>query len=373
MEKVCVVTFFKHNYGAFLQAYALQRVLMELGCDAEVLDYDYARDSTFLGVSIYKARNPFRFLKGILYNAIRRPVRTRIDLVFQECAARVIRQTRYYRTYREVKSSPPEADLYLVGSDQVWNPELAPQGVLSRLLEFVPKGPKVLASYAASMGKTMLSPKEKELFKANLERFDGLSVRESSAEAALSGLTDKPIEIHQDPALLLSSADWGAFAQELPYRRPYLFVYLVQNDPALVAKARTLARENGWGIVACQASANYSIPESLDGNAVLSPQEFVGGIRGAEYVVTNSFHCLVFTIHFGKRAFVKFPRRASDRLRGLVDAMGLQRLTEDRLVQPDELPAIYAQVRPHLESERIRAQNYLRNLLDIVRQKKGLC
>lgn len=372
MEKVCVVTFFKHNYGAFLQAYALQRVLLDLGCDAEVLDYDYARDRTFLGIPFAKARNPLLFLKAVLYRLMRRPVQKRIDRVFQECAAQLIRQTPYYRTYREVKASPPEADVYLVGSDQVWNPGMAPQGFLSRLLDFVPPGPAVLASYAASMGKVGLSLREKELFKANLERFDGLSVRESSVLEVLAGLTDKAIEIHKDPALLLSPEEWGPFAQDLPFRRPYLFVYLVQNDPALVAKAKQLAQENGWGIVACQASANYSIPGSLDGNAVLSPREFVGGIRGAEYVVTNSFHCLVFTIHYQKRAFVKFPPHGADRLRELVDDMGLQRLTEDRLVRPDELPSIYARVRPRLEAERRRTQNYLRHLLDLVRQKKDL-
>ena len=372
MPKVCVVTFFKHNYGAFLQAYALQRVLLDLGCDAEVLDYDYARDRTFLGIPCARMKNPLVFLKMVAYRLMRGRVQKQIDLVFQECAGRLIRQTRYYRTYKEVKASPPEADVYLVGSDQVWNPELAFQGVLSRLLDFVPSDTKVLASFAASMGKTVLSPKEKELFKANLKRFDGVSVRESSSVAALSGLTDKPMEIHKDPALLLSSAEWDSFAQDIHSPHPYLFLYLVQNDSSLVAGAKQLAQENGWGIVACQASANYSIRDSLNGNAIFSPPEFVGGIRGAEYVVTNSFHCLVFTIHYGKRAFVKFPPRGADRLRELVDAMGLQRLTEDRLVQPDELPAIYARVRPCLEAERLRAHDYLRRLLDIARQKKDL-
>ncbi len=372
MPKVCIVTFFKHNFGAFLQAYALQRMLGLLHADAELLDYDYARDRTFLGVPFSMARRPLVFSKSVLYRLMRRRVRKATDAIFRECAERLIPQTRYYRTYKDVKATPPDADVYLVGSDQVWNPEMAPQGFLSRLLDFAPEESRVLASYAASIGKNTLSDHDKKMFMEKLARFDALSVREASSAALLDGLTDKPVLIHKDPTLLLTSDEWDGFARNVPFRKPYLFLYLVQNDPALVAKARQLAKGNGWGIVACLASANYSIPESLNGNAVLSPPEFVGGIRGAEYVVTNSFHSLVFTIHYGKRAFVKFPVRGADRLRELVDAMDLQRLTENRLVQPDELSDIYARVRPHLEAERTRAQDYLRHLLDIVRQKKDL-
>ena len=369
MPKVCIVTFFKHNYGAFLQAYALQRVLVKLGCDAEVLDYDYVKDRTFLGVPLTKARHPVGFLKSVLYRMMRRRVRKAGDVVFRQCAERLISQTRYYRTYKDVKAAPPDADVYLVGSDQVWNPEMAPQGFLSRLLDFVPEGSKVLASYAASIGKNTLSDHDKKMFTEKLARFDALSVREASSAALLDGLTDKPVLIHKDPTLLLTSDEWDGFAQSVPWQKPYLFLYLVQNDSSLVSKAVHLAKDKGWGIVDCHSSANYSLPGSLNGKDLLSPPEFVGAIRGAEYVVTNSFHCLVFSAHYRKRAFVKFPPRLSGRLRELVEACGLQRLTQDRLVEPTELEDIYAQVPAHLALERKKAKKYLENLLVIARNK----
>lgn len=370
MPKVCIVTFFKHNFGAFLQAYALQRMLGLLHADAELLDYDYARDRTFLGVPFSTARRPLVFSKSVLYRLMRRRVRKETDAIFRECAERLIPQTRYYRTYKDVKATPPDADVYLVGSDQVWNPEMAPQGFLSRLLDFAPEESRVLASYAASIGKNTLSDHDKKMFMEKLARFDALSVREASSAALLDGLTDKPVLIHKDPTLLLTSDEWDEFARNVPFRKPYLFLYLVQNDFSLVSKAVHLAKDNGWGIVDCHSSANYSLPGSLNGNGLLSPPEFVGAIREAEYVVTNSFHCLVFSTHYRKRAFVKFPPRLSGRLRELVEACGLRRLTQDRLVESTELEDIYARIPAHLASEREKAKKYLENLLEIARNKR---
>lgn len=369
MTKVCVVTLFKHNYGAFLQAYASQRFLETLGYEAEVLDYDYYRDRTVLGVYVGRIKKPVSFCKNIIYKLTRYRVSRQRDIIMEQCAQETIKQTKNYRSYKLVKKNPPDADIFIVGSDQVWNPGLSEQGFLSRLLEFVPDSNKVLCSYAASVGRKTLSEKAKNLFTEHLKRFDCISVRETDAVSIIGKMTEKSIEVHKDPALLLNAIQWNQFAKKIDTDRPYIFLYLAQKSQELVAFAEKMARDNNWGIVDCHANVNYRISNSINGDRLLSPMEFVGGIKDAAYVVTNSFHCLVFAIHYQKKAYVKIPPKGSSRLTELLEDMKLERLTDTREICQGEQKEIYQYAQAYLDAERQRARDYLINLKNIKKSK----
>lgn len=369
MSKVCVVTLYKHNYGAFLQAYASQRFLEDLGYEAEVLNYDYYRDRTILGVYIGRIKSPVSFGKSVVYKMTRQGVAKARDAIMEKCADETIRQTPYCRSYKKLKKNPPEADIYITGSDQVWNPNLQEQGFPSRLLEFVPDGKKVLCSYAASVGVKSFSDKAKALFRENLKRFDRISLREASSVPLLKEVTDKEPVLHKDPALLLNADQWDRFAKKIDTDKPYIFLYLAQRSPELVAYAEKTAKEKGWGIVDCHANVNYEISESVNGKRILSPQEFVGGIRNAAYVVTNSFHCLVFTIHYQKKAYVKLPPMGSSRLSELMESMKLERLSDPKEIADSELDGIYHYAPEYLNAERERAKEYFLSLDELLKAK----
>lgn len=365
MNRVCVVTLFKHNYGAFLQAYALQRFLESIGYEAKVLDYDYYHDRTILGIYIGKIKTPVSFAKMIINRVLRLGVIKKRDDVLEECANRVIKQTEHYRSYRSLKKKPPEADIFIVGSDQVWNPGLSEQGFLSRLLEFVPNGNYVLSSYAASMGVKSISEDAKKAFHNNLDRFDCISVREADSISLLSPLVKTEIEVHRDPSLLLDAGQWNDFCEAIPAKKPYVFIYLAQKSPELVSYAEEIAKRNDWDIVKCPGNVNYSISNNIIGDRFITPMEFVGGIRDAAYVVTNSFHCLVFTIHFKKKAYVILPPKGASRLGELVSNMKLFRLTERSFISDEEIEQIYENEPAFMAKERQHAKEYLLHLNDI--------
>ncbi len=362
MPKVCVVTFYKRNYGAFLQAYAFQKYLESNGFDATVLNYNYYKDRTVLGVYLGRIKRPVAFIKSLAYTILRYPVSSKRDRVMKAGADRLIKQTDCFNSYRKLKKYPPIADIYLVGSDQVWNPNMAEQGLLSRLLDFAPKGKSVLCSYAASLGTTKLSEHSKTLFTEKLKRFSFISVRESSSVEMLKEATSLDIQVHKDPTLLLKTSEWSQFAVKTETDKPYVFLYLAQNSPELVSYAKKIAAQNNWGILDCQSSANYKILDSICGDRILSPMEFVGGIRDAAYVVTNSFHCLVFSIHFRKKAFVKLPPKGSERLSELIDGMNLFRLKDEKEMTDQDVLETYKEVTSFLDRERRHAKEYIGTL-----------
>ncbi|MBR6101899.1 MAG: polysaccharide pyruvyl transferase family protein [Ruminococcus sp.] len=369
MYKVCVVTFYKRNYGAFLQAYALQKYLNKLGYNAEVLNYNYFKDRTVMGVYIGGIKKPIHFMKEIVYKLLRHGVSKKREMLMEKSAEQLIKQTKSYNSYKKLKKNVPDADVFIVGSDQVWNPNMSEQGLLSRLLDFAPADKAVLCSYAASLGVSNLSAKSQKLFKTHLERFDRISVREKKSVDIISNLTNKAINVHKDPTLLLQSSDWDKFVIPIETKKPYVFIYLAQNSNALVDYAIDLAKKNDWDIIDCHSSANYSIPNCVNGDKILTPMEFVSFIKNAEYVVTNSFHCLVFSIHYKRKAYVKLPPKGSERLSELIDNMYLNRITKPEQIKSSEVEMIYSKTEGYLSEERKNAEKYLAELGRVLTKK----
>lgn len=369
-KSVCVVTYYKHNYGAFLQAYGLQNFLNSNGFEAKVLNYDYAHDKTILGVPLLRVKKPLSFVKSIIYKCLIYKNARKKDILFEVCACQKIGETKYYKHYKSLKKDIPEFDIYVTGSDQVWNPFMAEQGILSRFLEFAEgKKTAVLCSYAASLGISYLNGEVKNLFREHLKRFDKISVREQRSIVTLEEVTSKPIVVHKDPALLLNTQQWDEFAEPYKTDKPYLFIYLAQKAPDLIEFAKDLAQKQGWDIINCHGSVHYSIENTINGTQILTPMQFVGSIKNAEYVVTNSFHCFVFSIHYKKKVYLKLPPKGSSRLEELLEGMELYRLCDSTIIDDGEEEEIYSLVDEYLNAERIKAKEYFCELAVLSEEK----
>jgi hypothetical protein len=145
-----MITMYKVNYGAFFQAYVLQRTLEGLGYAPELIRYDYLRDGMIGEVPLDHLRTPVRFFKEAAVSILKGREHRRRNAVIEECVQRRLRESpQYYKTYRKLEKQPPRYDIYLTGSDQVFNPRLEPRAYKSRLLAFAPGR---MASYAASAG-----------------------------------------------------------------------------------------------------------------------------------------------------------------------------------------------------------------------------
>ena len=309
MKKVAILTFHRaNNYGAVLQAHALTNVINKLGANAEILDYRPAGAEKFYHSYIPQAKN----LKGfcaLLHHRYLRDGRT--YRAFAEFRRNVMKiSSRVYATSAELRHSNELYDLFIAGSDQIWNPDLVgvegESGDCSYLLDFVESVSKK-HSYAASIGVSLLGDEVSKIYREKLGDFATITVREHIAAAVLGKLLNRPIGVVCDPVLLLSDEEWKCFERAYPLRSvDYILVYSVGGKKELMPYARDIAKAEGCAVYTIQppivGTVSDDCSQALSG---VGPAEFVWLIRHARAVVTNSFHGAAFSLLFGKELHVK--------------------------------------------------------------------
>lgn len=324
--KIGVVTFHhaRHSYGAILQSYATVRALRQLGCEAELIDYENGYEQSEIKcMDMSVKRRIMMHLSSIvrtyLFNGWRDPYRDNRQfeaLYGQEAQCP-------YRTIEKMKGLT--YDVLLVGSDQVWNPEVTGGLDDVYLLKFGNAQKRI--SYASSMGSHCLSQEERSRFKKALAAFSAVSVREEYAGDQLREITGHDIRVVVDPTLLLAEEDWReAFKlQPDPKRsRPYILTYFVGgNINTYQNHVKQYADVMGLPIWNIQAhSKRYQCVERpIYGITV---EELLRYIDQADLVITDSFHGTVFSLIF-KKKFVSLPNRSNPvRVQNLLRLAGVE-------------------------------------------------
>lgn len=316
MKNIAIITITRNaNHGNVLQNFALQTVLRGMGCRPETV-----RNLTESELFSDAARGWKETVKRLLnYHGFRsREKRSRI---FRNFCERYIAYSPV--TYREGRfSGALEADGYLTGSDQVWNPSF---GLATdyELLRFAPRDRKF--SYAASFGVADLqgvSPEKRESILQGLGDFREISVREESGQRIVEQLTQVPAAVHPDPTMLLTGDTWQCYCQKPDMRVPerYVFVYLLGETSAAHRQA----------IRDCTKACRAKAVDGMKGKGQsLHPFQFLWMIRYARCVCTDSFHAAVFAILFHRpfRIVSRIDRFAdqSSRFSTLLRVCGIQR------------------------------------------------
>lgn len=359
---VGIVTMYRNNYGAFLQAYSLLTMLKELGYSPEIIRYDYDRDRTILGIPLLKAKRPVKFVKRLAVELIRYRSHRMRDKVFAKSINKYIDESKvYYRTYKELENTPPPYDVYLSGSDQVFNVSLSPQALKARLLCFVKEGIRI--SFAASSGEKTLSPMRLTEFEKALPLFQSLSVREEGLANWIRQNMGLQVFHHLDPTLLLSKEKWERFAQISCDIEPnsYIFYYRVARQPDVQMRAEQLSKELNLPVYVADGNDNFSNMLPRDG--FISPETWVGMLSNAAYVVTNSFHGTAFSIRLNKKVSVVLPPTGQERIRDIISKCNLKRLTDTRVLDNEEMIKLYECAYEYLLREQERAIIYLRGAM----------
>ncbi len=304
--KVAVITLKDSpNYGGILQAYALQRVIEKLGHDCYLIDYmndEFRHKFTFFGKptgmsNVYWLFKKFQYpLMRIMMDKMM-PFYSHMNL------------TRHYNKPEDLKELNSGYDIFIAGSDQVWACDLNYYDD-SYFLSFVDDKHKKI-SYAASFGRTinMMKPEEKDFISSQLNRFNTLSVREGSGVNVVRALSGRQDAISVlDPTFLLNREDWDNVANHNHKGKgeKYILCYLMQskeNDSEALKCAKTLSQETGLPIVKiCRGLTSV-----LWGKTTYVPtvEEWIGLFLDAEYIITNSFHGMAFSVNFQKE-FISF-------------------------------------------------------------------
>lgn len=371
--KVGIITLFGENYGAVLQAYALRKKLEMLGYDAQVINYV---DKDHITYGMPRIRLAKFYLRKAACLILTQNKKRRLFSAFR---AKYIRfSPKRYHDFRNLKADPPMYDIYISGSDQVWNPSIF-QYDFNFLLDFVPEGKRRI-SYAASFGKRTLPKGDIQRINDLLHDYDALSVREDSGRELLKTVFGLNAQTHLDPTLLLNAGDWGGMLTGYTgkYRRgQYIVCYYMPGDRAVcnaISKiASQLNKVHGYKVIKLGMKEHYKLALWDDYDVSAGPLDFIALFYNASYVVTNSFHGVSFAINFNKPFFAPInsdiPKETAlhERIISLVEKLGLRQCivpvsAGEQLTFDTERKIDYHHANMVLEGERRCAEAYLKSI-----------
>jgi hypothetical protein len=342
--KVGIFTFHRaHNYGAMLQAYALQTACEKIGTKAYIVDYapKYIDNQ-------YKY---FKLKKALKANA----------LSFYNLFGNIKKQKGFenFKTnqFNIIDFKTKEKfDTLLYGSDQIWNPNIN-NGFDKNYFGYNGINTKRQVAYAASIGKSEFSDEEIKQFSNLAKNMDMISVREETAKNVLQPYYEKNIDVVLDPTLLISSYEWDKIAEKPKFKMPYILVYQVNIFPQTMQVAEELSKRTNIPIVEiCYNKTKLKYNHKVLSD--VSPREFVGLFKNAEYVVTSSFHGTAFSINYHRNFYTISHKVYGSRMNDLLFKLGIS----DRIVEalPNDIEKIdYTDVDKRLQKEKEHSLEFL--------------
>lgn len=307
--------------GGSLQAYALCKVLRDLGHEVEIINYC---PYYFMDFTDPSRRSEWRTPRGFLKKLLNGRRLQKHRGLFDDFAGNYLPpMTKRVNSPEELRDITLDYDAYVCGSDQIWNPPHVHYDT-TWFLDFVKSGPR-LVSYAASIGRDRLSEKDLGWLKRGASGFDSLSVREDTAVEVLGSL-GLDAEQCVDPTFLLAPEEWRLLErkpeQEIP--KEYLLYYSVEcANPVELPLLNRVKEKTG---LPCVVISTAFLKPSYAGVQVplCGPRELLYLIDHASVVYSNSFHGMVFSIIFGK-TLVSYKNMVSNsRLDSLMRLTGLQ-------------------------------------------------
>lgn len=331
MKKVGIITIHKiYNYGSVLQAFALQEACENLGYEVEVIDYNFPNDWHSSHRNLINqaskessASNEPKWIKALFalplikqHKKISRFVRQRLKLSLEQ-----------YSSPEELKKKSPKYDIYVTGSDQLWNPKHC-YGDPAYMLHFAPNS-SLKISYAASFGTRSIPENLIGEYKRLLSEYSTISVREQSGLKLAKAITGRDAVNVLDPTLLLNYKQWNEYAiKERLVSGKYILCYFLNYSfnafPYVDKLAKHLKKLTGYKLV------NVGRPPhklaNIDYRIGVGPEEFLALMRDAEIVLTTSFHGTAFAINYGKSllTIVADKNAADSRQADLMRALSLE-------------------------------------------------
>ena len=320
-KKYGILTFHRAiNYGAILQAYAMQKTLEKYELDVEIIDYRAEFNEKRFGPKKIKDILTIRSLYNIIFRNSYTIHKREPFLLFIKNFMKISK--KIIVTRKELIEASEKYESIICGSDQIWNLACTDMDD-SFLLPFKLIKTKKIA-YAASFGSDVLADKHKEKYRKYLSDYEGIAVREKSGVSIVKDLINKDIPYVLDPSLLLSRKEWSVIGDEsIVPNGNYVLVYLMSEDKVLLNTARNIGKKKGLKIV--YINNRLFKARGMESLSAITPNQWIALFDNASFVVTNSFHGTAFAINFNINFYVKYiPRSiANTRLENILKDTGL--------------------------------------------------
>lgn len=366
--KIGIVTFHRaHNCGAALQCAALVKVLRRLGHDVKAVDCNDVGES-------------HRFYLGNV-STLRAFIGWLVHFIFSIGVAdsyfwHYRRFRRKFMPYTMKFAGVHEAtyiDRFIVGSDQVFNPEITRNMTGEFLLEHIADASRK-CTYAASFGSATLPMEYRKRFAKALDGFSHLSFRETSANVICRselGLKKEVVTV-LDPTLLLEAEDYVEMEYPSKIKGRFIVVYWAGHCGEEARKvAGEMAIRHSLEVVFIIQNRLSLFRKGKGEWIAMSPDRFLWLMRNAEYIISTSFHGTAFSIINRKPFIVLRPvgYNLNERIVDLLERLGIpeQVVYDNAVPEGDELEARfnvdYFNVESRLDVLRKESMDYLKMIV----------
>lgn len=312
------------NYGALLQAYATQQIIESFGFSTEIINYKPTRFNRSLKfdwglipflIQLFKnkcnkKRNKIKLDLLHIQNVSERKLRG------NEFRKNMLHNIHTYEGYTNLQKAARNFRAVLIGSDQQWLPGVSFGNHLS--LRFVPQNIRKI-SYATSLGVSFYPKYCYHSASQMWKSFDFLSVREEEGKNIIQNICGEiPVQVVADPTYLLTKEEWE---KHIPLKNmsqeKYVLCYFLGNSDKQKQLAANFAREKQlkcYSIISDESYSNIDLSFCHKTIIGASPMDFINWIRGAEYVITDSFHGLAFSVINQKQFYIFYRKREDAKL-----------------------------------------------------------
>ena len=359
------------NYGSTLQAFALCKAIKGLGYDCEIIDYQYPNQ--FHKDNRNEKRDTWseilffllRVRTFILYRGKKQKRR------FVSFWKEQIKTSSYYATRNEIFKNPPLYDVYMTGSDQVWNPKCM-KGDNVFFCDFVSYKTKV--SYASSFSSSQIPECYKDIYIKGLSSYSYIGVRENNGTKVVKDLINKEATVVCDPTLLLNKEDYIELADksEIKCKTPYILVYSLTYAynpyPQMDNLIDNIKKQLNIPIIYLHVNSidHYHLGSSITS---AGPNEFLNLFMNATFVITSSFHGTAFALCFEKPFYTIVPSDSSNdsRIISLLENVGAKERaisTNKRIVDKLPIDLDYAEISGKMSEIRQTSFKFLKEIID---------
>lgn len=361
-KKIGIITCgLETNYGACLQALSTQVIVKSLGYKVELMNYSFFPDKSY---SPFKQPTLKSFISSIVFYSKRKK---------QWKAFKEFRNERMvyspYRLYstEDFKRHMDEYSLFIIGSDQVWNPFLGIDIDITLLTFYKSHKGLRKISYASSFGISSLPEELKEKYKNSLYDFDCISTRENTGKTIIKELIDKECDVVVDPVMLQTAYQWGEYEDDsIVPPTPYVLVYDMNHNEEMIKCASLIGERKKTGIIV--VSSITILKKNFTNLSGVSPSQFLSLVKNAEYIVTDSFHGTVFSLIYNKEFFAFSDNRSEklvSRLSNILHLVGLDNRLLTNTSEINNSDVInYDEVNKRIDSLREKSMNYLKTAID---------
>lgn len=381
-KKIGIMTFHRsHNCGSIMQAYAMQKVLStKFNFKPEFIDF--SNDGQHKLYSVFENKLS---IKSFVKNVIRLLFYKRLYNNKKSYDAFINKylylSKKRYNSLSELNENKLNYDLYLAGSDQIWNIDIQDSDD-AYFLPFIKKHPKIAYSVSQGAKNIYEYADNPDKYKKMIKSFDYISVREPNCKKWLKNCFNIESQIVLDPTLLLDAVDYKNIESELILnvkKDKYIFVYATKINKNFEKIIQNIAKKENLKIVIWQPDVwikkfgwlkGYILPKSQN------PGKYLSLMKNAKYVFTASYHGVIFAIQYRKNLWVLknegMNLKKDDRILSLLNMFNLSNrlLLESDIKKDVSKKADYSGFESKITFERKKAFNFLNKAISINYESK---